>query len=141
MTSSNSGSIAADRDESKVAPDASPGSRYRFRADLEIARDGSPDVAGSDVTVIDSRSDQRHVFTADEFRLCRAADGSNTLAAIRQAFKAETGREISHGNLFAFFRRLRSLGLLEEGAANESERAASIAGHSPQRTESRSGEN
>jgi RND family efflux transporter MFP subunit len=140
MTSSNSGSITADRDESKVTPDASPGSRYRFRADLEIVRDGGPDISGSDVTVIDAQSGQRHVFTADELCLCRAADGTRTLAAIRQAFKAETGREISHGKLFAFFRQLRSLGLFEESATNEPEPVAPIVENIPKVSEPRSGE-
>lgn len=94
---------AANRDPSKEAPDASPSSRYRFRADLEIVRNGDADAAESDVTVTDVRSGTQHVLTADEFRLCRAADGSSTLAAIRKGFTVETGRDISHGKLFAFF--------------------------------------
>lgn len=110
---------------SKEATDAS-GSRYRFRADLEIVSGDSADAAGSDVTIVDARFGERHVFTADEYRLCRAADGTNTLAAIRQVFKAETGRDFPHGKLFAFFRKLRGLGLLEEaGADNEGSAAAS----------------
>jgi len=111
---------------------------------LEIVRDG--DVAGSDVTVIDVRSGARHVLTADEFCLCRAADGTNTLAAIRQAFKAETSREILHGKVFAFFRRLRSLGLLEgslglleESVAEKSGPVATIAGDIQGVTEPHSG--
>ena len=107
-------SDSANRDNLKEPPEASSTSRYRFRSDLEIVRDGD---AGADVTVVDPRTGERHAFTADEFLLCRSADGTNTLAAIRQAFKAETGREISHGKLFALVRRLRALGLFEEGGA------------------------
>jgi hypothetical protein len=123
MASSDTGPVTANGDTSKEPPDASSGSRYRFRTDLEIV-----DTAGTDVTIIDGRTGQQHVFTADEFCLCRAADGNNTLAAIRRAFKAETGSEISHGKVFTFFRRLRSLGLLEESAANKPEPAAPIPG-------------
>jgi multidrug efflux pump subunit AcrA (membrane-fusion protein) len=90
-------------------------SQPRFRADLEIVRDNDADPAVSNVTIVDPRSGERHIFTTDEYLLCRAIDGSNTLAAVRQAFKVETRREISHGNVFKFFRHLRSLGLLEGG--------------------------
>ncbi len=139
--SEDSGS-RTDGDASKEVRSASPGSRYRFRADLQIVRDSSADVAGADVAVVDVRSGVRHIFTADEFRLTRAADGTNTLAAIREAFKTETGREISHGKVFAFFRRLRGLGLLEEsgstGAADQP--AAAIAGETPPATNARSTE-
>jgi RND family efflux transporter MFP subunit len=123
MVSSVTGPVTANGNTSKEPPDASSGSRYRFRTDLEIV-----DIAGSDVTIIDGRTGQQHVFTADEFCLCRGADGNNTLAAIRRAFKAETGREISHGKVFTFFRLLRSLGLLEESAANKPEPAGPIPG-------------
>jgi multidrug efflux pump subunit AcrA (membrane-fusion protein) len=114
---------------SEMAKNANPGtateasnlpsnSRYRLRADLEIVGAGGG-LPGSEVTIIDPRSGERHVFTADEFRLFRAADGTNTLAAIRQTFKAETGHDLPHGKLFAFFRRLRGLGLLEEAAVDD----------------------
>ncbi len=115
MAYSESDPKTVNHDTSKEAPDASSRWRYRFRTDLEIVANNGTDT-GSDVTVIDLRSGARQVFTADEFRLCRAADGASTLAAIRQTFKAETGRDISHGKLFSFFRRLRGLGLLEESA-------------------------
>src|ERR1700730_16847775 len=100
MASSDAGPITANHHTSKEAPDALI-SRYRFRTDVEIVGAGEVDTAGSDVTVIDPRSGERHVFTADQFRLCRAADGINTLATIRQAFKAATGRDFPHGKLFA----------------------------------------
>jgi multidrug efflux pump subunit AcrA (membrane-fusion protein) len=118
MASSDSGPLTTVHDPSKQAPDTSSGSRYRFRSDLEILHSGDADIADADVTVVDMRSGERHIFTADEFRLCQAADGINTLAAIRQAFNAGTGRDFAHGKLFALFRRLRSLGLLEENAAD-----------------------
>jgi hypothetical protein len=123
MTSSDL-PITANLGMSKDAPDASSGSRYRFRADLEIVSADSADIVGSDVTIVDARSGERHVLTADEYRLCQAADGTNTLAAIRQVFKAETGRDFPHGKLFAFFRRLRGIELLEEAAADNEESAA-----------------
>ena len=107
--------MTPNHDQSKKVPDdASLRSRYRFRPDLEIVDTGEAAVGSSHVTVLDSRSGERHIFTADEFRLCQAADGTNTLAGIRQAFNAGTGRDFPHGKLFAFFRRLRGLGLLEE---------------------------
>jgi len=90
-------------------------------------RSGDADIADPDVTVVDMRSGERHVLTADEFRLCQAADGINTLAAIRQAFNAGTGRDFAHGKLFALFRRLRSLGLLEENAADKPDPLATAA--------------
>ena len=124
MASSDTGSLTAHNDGSKQTPDAASGSRYRFRSDLEIVR---PREADSNVTIIDARSGGRHVFTADEFFVCRAADGSSTLAAIRQAFNAETGRDFPLGKLFAFFRRLRGLGLLEENMADKSDLAAPVA--------------
>ena len=124
MASSDTGSLTADNDGSKQTPDAASGSRYRFRSDLEIVR---PREADFNVTIIDARSGGRHVFTADEFFVCRAADGSSTLAAIRQAFNAETGRDFPLGKLFAFFRRLRGLGLLEENMADKSDLAAPVA--------------
>ena len=114
MAYSESDPKTANRGGSKEAPDASSSWRYRFRADLEVAPAIDAGITGGDVTVIDPRTGDRHVFTADELCLCRSADGTNTLAAIRLAFKAETGREISHGKLFALFRRLHSLGLLEQ---------------------------
>lgn len=118
MAYSDTDPITANRDTSKKAPSASPSSRYRFRTDLEIARETEAGGA-SDVTLIDRRTGERHVLTADEFRLCQLADGARTLAVIRQTFAAETGREMTHGKLFAFFRRLRGLGLLEESAADK----------------------
>lgn len=124
MASSDTGSLTAHNDGSKQTPDAASGSRYRFRSDLEIVR---PREANSNVTIIDARSGGRHVFTADEFFVCRAADGSSTLAAIRQAFNTETGRDFPLGKLFAFFRRLRGLGLLEENMADEFDLAAPVA--------------
>ena len=124
MASSDTGSLTADNDGSKQTPDAASGSRYRFRSDLEIVR---PREADSNVTIVDARSGERHVFTADEFFVCQAADGSSTLAAIRQAFNAETGRDFPHGKLFAFFRRLRGLGLLEENMVDKSDLAAPVA--------------
>jgi RND family efflux transporter MFP subunit len=126
----SSSSIATNHAATKETPE---GSRYLFRADLEIVRDADSD----SVTIVDARHKQRHVFTADEFRLCQAADGKKTLALIRQAFKAETGREIPYGEVFKFFRRLRSLGLLEESVANKPEPAAR---NIKQASEARSGE-
>ena len=113
MASSYPDSVITNHDSSKGAGGPS-GSRYRFRADLQIVRDDAGTTGPSEITIVDTRSGERHVFTADEFYLCQAADGINTLPAIRQALKLETGREISHGELFAFFRRLRRLGLLAE---------------------------
>ncbi len=127
MVSSDSGPLTTVHDPSKQAPDTSSGSRYRFRSDLEIVRPGEAEIADADVTVVDIRSGERHVLTADEFRLCQAADGINTLAAIRQAFNAGTGRDFPHGKLFALFRRLRSLGLLEENAADKPDPLATAA--------------
>jgi hypothetical protein len=89
-------------------------SQGRFRADLEFVHDSDTAPTDSKVTIVDPRSGMRHTFTADEYMVCRAIDGTTTLAAARQAFKAETGREIAHSKLAAFFRRLRSLGLIEE---------------------------
>ncbi|MGB7097305.1 MAG: hypothetical protein WBD95_00860, partial [Xanthobacteraceae bacterium] len=105
MASSDTGSLTAHNDGSKQTPDAASGSRYRFRSDLEIVRPREADSADSNVSVIDARSGGRHVFTADEFFVCQAADGNSTLAAIRQAFNTETGRDFPLGKLFAFFRR------------------------------------
>jgi multidrug efflux pump subunit AcrA (membrane-fusion protein) len=121
--------ITANLGTSKEAPDAS-GSRYRFRVDLEILGADTSDTAGSGVTIFDARSGERHVLTADEFRLCRAADGTHTLAAIRALFKTETGRDFPHGKLFAFFRRLRGMGLLEEASAEHEESAEGSGGRS-----------
>src|SRR5262245_19380889 len=126
----SSSSIATNHAATKETPERS---RYLFRADLEIVRDADSD----SVTVVDARHKQRHVFTADELRLCQAADGNKTLALIRQAFKAETGREIPYGEVFRFFRRLRRLGLLEESVANK---PAAAAQNIKQASEARSGE-
>ena len=133
--------MTPNHDQSKKVPDdASLRSRYRFRPDLEIVDTGEAAVGGSHVTVLDSRSGERHIFTADEFRLCQAADGTNTLAGIRQAFNAGTGRDFPHGKLFAFFRRLRGLGLLEEDMVDNPGSAGVVAKEIWQATESRSDE-
>src|SRR4026207_1326362 len=106
MASSDLAGMTPNHDPSKKAPDdASSRSQFRFRPDLEIVDAGEAGVAGSHVAVLDSRTAPTHIFTADEFRLCQAADGINPLAAIRQAFHAGTGRDFPHGKLFAFFRR------------------------------------
>ena len=126
MPSSDSGPLTTANDPSKQASEAASGSRYRFRTDLEIVRHDEADLATSDVTVVDTQSGERHVLTADEYRLCQAADGTNTLAAIRQAFNAGTGRDFPHGKLFALFRRLRGQGLLEENAVDKPDSAAAI---------------
>jgi multidrug efflux pump subunit AcrA (membrane-fusion protein) len=118
MASSDSAPLTASCDAPKEATEGSASSRYRLRADLRIVNGAAGGVTPSDVTVIDSRSGEQQVFTADEFRLCQAANGTSTLAGIRQAFQAQTGREISYAKLLAFFRRLRSLGLLQEGASD-----------------------
>ena len=118
MPYSNSSPVTGNRDRSKEASERASTSRYRFRVDLQIVRGAAADATTSDVTVLDARSGEQHVFTADEYHLCQAANGANTLAGIRQAFQAQTGREISHSKLFAFFRRLRNLGLLQEGATD-----------------------
>jgi RND family efflux transporter MFP subunit len=119
MASSNPDSVITDHDSSTGASAGPPGSRYRFRSDLQIVRDDAGSKGPSEITILDARCGERHVFTADEFYLCQAADGIKTLPAIRQAFKLETGREISHGELFAFFRRLRRLGLLAEDSLEQ----------------------
>jgi RND family efflux transporter MFP subunit len=119
MASSNPDSRITDHDSPRGASVGPPGSRYRFRSDLQIVRDDAGSKGPPEVTILDARCGERHVFTADEFYLCQAADGVNTLPAIRQAFKLETGREISHGELFAFFRRLRRLGLLAEDSLEQ----------------------
>jgi len=121
MASSDLGKTT-DRGTSKETTPSDPSSslRHRFRADLEIVGAGETEIIDAEVIVRDARSGQQHVFTADEIRLCRAADGTKTLRAIRQEFRAETGRDLPFGELFAFFRRLRNLGLLEESAANQS---------------------
>ena len=119
MASSYPDSKITDHDSPRGASVGPPGSRYRFRSDLQIVRDDAGSKGPSEVTILDARCGERHVFTADEFYLCQAADGVNTLPAIRQAFKLETGREISHGELFAFFRRLRRLGLLAEDSLEQ----------------------
>jgi multidrug efflux pump subunit AcrA (membrane-fusion protein) len=131
MAYSGSDPIRTGRNMSKEAPGASSNSKYRFRADVEIARDGDAGGAGSNVTVIDPRSGERHVFTADEFALCKAADGTNSLAAIQRLYKVETGRDITLGKLFAFFRLLRSKRLLEEPAKTVSEGTQPEAGTEP----------
>ncbi len=114
--------VRPDRDLSQETSSTASTLRYRFREDLKIVRAGEADVAGADVTVTDPRSNEQHVFTADEFALCRAADGTNSLAAIQQAYKAATGQDIAFGKLYAFFRGLRSKGLLDEiGATGGSE--------------------
>src|SRR5262245_9025491 len=118
MASSNSAPLTASCDSPKEATEGSTSSRYRLRADLRIVNGAAGGVTSSDVTVIDLRSGEQQVFTADEFRLCQAANGTNTLAGIRQAFHAQTGREISYAKLLAFFRRLRKLGLLQDGASD-----------------------
>jgi multidrug efflux pump subunit AcrA (membrane-fusion protein) len=118
--SADSGPLIANHNSTRTASDTPSGSRYRFRTGLEIVRAEEADTA-SDVTIIDARSGERHVLTADEFRVCQAADGTNTLSAIRQAFSRETGRDFPHGKLFALFRRLRRLGLVEDGAAEKPE--------------------
>ena len=119
MASSNPDSKITDHDSPRGASVGPPSSRYRFRSDLQIVRDDAGSKGPHEVTILDVRCGERHVFTADEFYLCQAADGVNTLPAIRQAFKLETGREISHGELFAFFRRLRRLGLLAEDSLEQ----------------------
>ena len=116
MASSDSAPLTASRDTPKEATEGSASSRYRLRAELRIVNGAAGGVTSSDVTIVDPRSDEQHVFTADEFRLCQAADSTNTLARIRQTFQAQTGREISYAKVLAFFRRLRSLGLLQDGA-------------------------
>jgi RND family efflux transporter MFP subunit len=133
MASSDPDSVIANHDSSKGAGGGPSGSRYRFRPDLQIVRDDAGTTAPSEITIVDARSGERHVFTADEFYLCQAADGINTLPAIRQAFKLETGREISHGELFAFFRRLRRLGLLAENSLEQPLRGTRtlVAGKTP----------
>ena len=111
-------------------------SRYRFRDDLAIAHSNDAESANGAVTIIDHRSGKQHVLTADEFRVCQAADGTNTLAAIRQVFNAETGRDFPSGKLFAFFRQLRGLGLLEENSASKTASAtASADNEHPSNTE------
>jgi len=115
MASSDWPPLTTAHDAPKEATEGSSSPRYRLRADLRIVNGDVGGVTSPDVTVIDLRSGEQHVFTADEFRLCQAAHGTNTLADIQQAFREQTGREIPHGKLFVFFRRLRSLGLLEEG--------------------------
>jgi RND family efflux transporter MFP subunit len=132
MASSYPDSVITNHDSSKGAGGPS-GSRYRFRADLQIVRDDAGTTGPSEITIVDTRSGERHVFTADEFYLCQAADGINTLPAIRQALKLETGREISHGELFAFFRRLRRLGLLAEDSLEQPIRGTRtlVAGKTP----------
>jgi multidrug efflux pump subunit AcrA (membrane-fusion protein) len=116
MAHSGSDPPAANRDLSSVS--GSSTSRYRFRSDLEIVRNGSGDGTAA-VTVLDRRSASKHVFSADEFVLCRAADGTNSLAAIQQIYKTQTGHDIALGKLFAFFRRLRRQGLLDEPPVTE----------------------
>ena len=130
MASSDSGSPIADPHTSKQAPDAMSRSRYRFRGDLAIARSNDAESASAAVTIIDDRLGKQHVLTADEFRVCQAADGTNTLAAIRQMFNAETGRDFPSGKLFALFRRLRGLGLLEENSAGTTASATASANNS-----------
>ncbi len=116
MAYSDTDPVIADRDLSKKAPGTSSSSRYRVRTDLEIETETD---GGSSVTLVDPRTGERHLLTADEFRLCQLADGARTLALIRQTFTAETGRDVTHGKLFTFFRRLRGLGLLEDSAADK----------------------
>ncbi len=136
MASSDSGSPIADHPTSKQAPDTMSRSRYRFRDDLAIAHSNDAESANGAVTIIDHRSGKQHVLTADEFRVCQAADGTNTLAAIRQVFNTETGRDFPSGKLFAFFRRLRGLGLLEENSASKTASAtASADNEHPSNTE------
>ena len=136
MASSDSGSPIADHPTSKQAPDTMSRSRYRFRDDLAIAHSNDAESANGAVTIIDHRSGKQHVLTADEFRVCQAADGTNTLAAIRQVFNTETGRDFPSGKLFAFFRQLRGLGLLEENSASKTASAtASADNEHPSNTE------
>jgi multidrug efflux pump subunit AcrA (membrane-fusion protein) len=137
MASSDFARMTPNHDPSKKAPDDAPSrSQYRFRPDLEIVDAGEAAVGGSHVTVLDTRSGESHIFTADEFLLCQAADGTHTLAAIRQAFHAGTGRDFPHGKLFAFFRRLRGLGLLEEDTVDKPGLAGVVVEEIRQETES-----
>jgi hypothetical protein len=114
-----SGKIPANGDSSSTT-DISSSWRYRLRADLQFVQETAADSADTNVALLDPRSGERHLITADEFAICRLAGGGKTLAEIRHAYKIETGREFALGRLFSFFRQLRSKGLLDEAGEAKS---------------------
>jgi len=140
MAYSDSDPRTADLGSSHEASGPPSRARHRSRTDLKVLRDSDPTSTTSDVTIINTQSGDRHVLTSDEFSLFCLADGANTLADIRLAFKAQTGREVSHGKLFTLFRRFRSLGLLEGDVAESSEPGPAISGDMPRKEKLDAGE-
>lgn len=95
------------------------GGRFRFRSDLRIVRENLDGGERATVRVIDPGTGKQYSFSEDEYFLCQAADGTNTLRSIQELYKERFGREHTLRELVSFYRRLRILGLLERPGAPE----------------------
>ncbi|UOM32849.1 HlyD family efflux transporter periplasmic adaptor subunit [Acuticoccus sp. I52.16.1] len=96
-------------------PGKATNGRYRVRPDLLLVRDGSaPDAP---LSLVDPATGDAHPMPRREAVLCTLADGALSLPAIGKAYKDETGESISFSEILAFFRELKSKGLLEDSRA------------------------